>query len=198
MLSGVILRNFKNLEKCILKSKIIQIHPYGLIFCRIKTTTSSDLPHLKKLNISKLLIAGMPAIAKIEIESDKMFEKINSNSKFIWYHSKETFENEEGKVLDEANRSNEQKAAKKHKPQLDFDNMEWVLMKEGINSKMCTLSEDCENRYVKVVCIPSDGEREGKAIECRSNYLVQKKIDLQMLPMTERHKLTTQKLDSDK
>ena len=40
-----------------------------------------NLPNVKKLNISKLLIAGMPALVKTEFEPEHLSETIKSNSK---------------------------------------------------------------------------------------------------------------------
>lgn len=126
------------------------------------------------------MIAGLAAIAKIEIEADpSQFEKVNENSKYLWYYSDKEI------VKSEIDKNTK-------------DNLEWILMEEGRNLKSCILHECTENRYMKVIVIPSDGERDGRALEVISKDIVLEKIDLNEFPMTERHKLTGKYLASDR
>ena len=89
----------------------------------------------------------------------------------------------------------------KKKTVFDTENVEWILInfdKNGLNSKYCIVTEECRNRLIKVVCIPNDGKRDGIALEHISTSIVQESINLETLPMTERHKETSSYLDSNK
>lgn len=141
---------------------------------------SVNLPCIKKLSISKLLIAGMSGVVKIEFDADEnLIESLTENTKYMWYYSEKAYEKEE--------------IGKNTK-----DNCEWVLMEEGLNMRSCQLHDCTENRFLKVVSVPSDGERDGQAFEIISKDTVMKKIDLNDLPMTERHGMTKDYLSSDK
>lgn len=149
-----------------------------------------DLPFVKKLNLSKLLISGMPATIKSDFEPEYLIDQISVNSKYFWYYSDKIFSD---KV--------EETPASKKKPVFDTENVEWILInfdKNGLNSKYCILTEECRNRLIKVVCIPNDGKRDGIAQEHISTSIVQEAINLEKLPMTERHKETNSYLDSNK
>ena len=126
------------------------------------------------------MIAGLAAIAKIEIDADpSQFEKVNENSKYKWYYSDKEFEKSE---IDKFTK----------------DNLEWILMEEGRNLKSCVLHECTQNRYIKVIVIPSDGERDGRALEAISKDPVLEKVNINEFPMTYRHKMTDKYLASDR
>ena len=127
-----------------------------------------NLPLLKKISISKHLIAGLTAIAKIDFEAgENRVELLNENSKFMWFHS--------------GNEINE-----------------WILMKEGKCLRSCLLNECTVNFYIKLVVTPSDGERDGKQLEVISKDVVNERLDLNEFPMTRRHELTSEYLKDDK
>ncbi len=141
---------------------------------------SVNLPCIKKMSISKLLIAGMSGVVKLEFDAEEnLIETLSQNSKYMWYYSEKAYEREE--------------IGKNTK-----DNVEWILMEEGFNVRACKLHDCTENRFIKVVCIPSDGKRDGQAFEAISKETVMKKIELMDLPMTERHMMTKEYLKSDK
>ena len=148
-----------------------------------------NLPTIKKIALSKLLIAGMPAVVKIETDSQISNEQLSKFSKFSWYKSVNTFENP---IPDTIN------SEKIKLDQNQYDKLDWALMAEGENKRLCVLDEDCENRLIKIECIPNDGSREGLAVQHLTNYLVNKKLDLINFPMTDRHKLTKEKLTDNK
>ena len=148
-----------------------------------------NLPTIKKIALSKLLIAGMPAIAKIETDSQISNEQLSKFYKFSWYKSVNTFENP---VPDTVN------SEKIKLDQNELNTIEWKLMADGVDKRLCVLDEDCENRLIKIECIPNDGSREGLAVQQLTNYLVNKKLDLINFPMTDRHKLTKEKLTDKK
>ena len=148
-----------------------------------------NLPNVKKLNISKLLIAGMPALVKTEFEPEHLSGTIKSNSKYFWYYSSQKFEEKAEETLN------------KKKITYSTENIEWNLMNlenNGQNLKSCYLNEDHHNRLIKVVCIPNDSKRDGVAVEQISTTTVLKRIDLDKLPMTERHLETSSYLSSNK
>jgi hypothetical protein len=151
----------------------------------------------------------MPALVKTEIEETDsndldLLEKITKFSKYFWYYSKETidecqenYEQPDDKQrsvstteTDSSNKPNRQQRQQSCKPKVNLDSIEWIFFDNGENKKACLLTEICENRLIKVVCIPNDGNRDGIALETVSNQAVQKCIDLNTLPMTDRHKLT--------
>ena len=80
----------------------------------------------------------------------------------------------------------------------EFDTNDWELVNEGVNNRMIYLNENAENKYVKIVCTPNDGIRDGLPIEVISNKTVEKHFDINELPMTDRHKLTTEKMRDNK
>jgi hypothetical protein len=75
---------------------------------------------------------------------------------------------------------------------------EWELLSEGINNRMIILNENSENKFIKLVCVPSDGTRDGVAIEVFSQNAVQKFFDVNELPMTLRHSFTTERMSGNK
>jgi hypothetical protein len=132
------------------------------------------------MSISKLMVADMPGIVKVEFDAEERFlEKIIENSKYTWYYTTEVFDKE----------------AINKTTKLD---LEWTLMEEGLNLKACRLHECTKGRFIKVVCVPADGERDGLAFEVVSKDTVLSKIDLNDMPMTLRHEQTREYLNSDK
>ena len=76
----------------------------------------------------------------------------------------------------------------------EFDKNEWELLNEGVNNRMIYLNSNTENKYIKVVCTPNDGTRDGLIVEIISKKTIENLFQLYELPMTDRHKLTTEKL----
>ena len=131
-----------------------------------------NLPVIKKIELPKVLIAGFPATLQTFIESNSSSELISKNSKYFWY-SRES---------------------------LDI-NANWNLINvesNGSNLKWCLLTADCFDCLIKVICIPSDGERDGLPIECVSATTVKQHIPSDKLPMSERHLQTSSFLESNK
>jgi hypothetical protein len=98
-----------------------------------------NLPALKKVSLSKTLIAGMSALVKIEAEPESNFEELNSNSFFSWFVSVEKFQS-----------SASDKFKLPHQGELD--KMKWNLLEEGLNKKSIVLGDECENRLIKGKC----------------------------------------------
>ncbi|CAF0767148.1 unnamed protein product [Brachionus calyciflorus] len=147
-----------------------------------------NLPTVKKINMPKILIAGMPAMVKLDFESDESTQQIlNKNSLFKWYSSQSVYE--------PANLI-ELESDKKSKKPISLDGIEWDLIDEGIAKKTIVLDENTENKLIKVECYPKDDVREGIAVEAVTANPVLQKIDKAHMPMTERHKLTQNRLDS--
>ena len=104
----------------------------------------------------------------VTISTDKE-DKIVDKCKFQWYIS--------SKVLDRS---------------------KWELLSEGVNKRVIHLDDKCDKKYLKLVCIPSDGKRYGIPIETVSNKPIEKLFEIKDLPMSDRHKLTKQELDGNK
>jgi hypothetical protein len=123
-----------------------------------------NLPFVKKIEISKILLVGMRATVQTIFDSNTT-EAIKLNSKYFWYFSSKEEETKWNLI--------------------HFNN-------NGTNiSKSCILTEDCLDSFIKVMCIPNDGQRDGIPIEVISLNKVQNKINnLDNLPMTERHLIT--------
>ena len=131
----------------------------------------------------------MPALVKTEFEPEHLSGTIKSNSKYFWYYSSQKFEEKAEETLN------------KKKITYSTENIEWNLMNlenNGQNLKSCYLNEDHHNRLIKVVCIPNDSKRDGVAVEQISTTTFLKRIDLDKLPMTERHLETSSYLSSNK
>ncbi len=133
----------------------------------------------------------MPAIAKIEVEYPELAETLNKHSVFNWYFSKQKIASGHKDVLNNLNQ----------KLKLDrgeLQNIEWIPVKrDESRPKLCVLDEQCVERLIKVEVIPSDGNRQGLAIDTISTNIVVEKFNLDDFPMTDRHKLTSQFVDSD-
>ena len=125
-----------------------------------------NLPFVKKIEISKILLVGMSATVQTIFNSNTA-EAIKLNAKYFWYFSSKEEEEKTKWNL------------------INFNN-------NGTNiSKSCILTEDCLDSFIKVVCIPNDGLRDGLPIEVISLNKVQNLINnLDNLPMTERHLIT--------
>lgn len=74
---------------------------------------------------------------------------------------------------------------------------QWKLIDEGVNKKMCILKNDCENKNLRIVGVPSDGKREGLPVEVISTNEIRPSLNVDKLPMTDRHKHTTSKLNGN-
>lgn len=149
-----------------------------------------NLPSIKKFNITKILIAGMPALVKCEFEGDSSTHEIlEQKSLFKWYISDNVYE-----PVDLIELESDKKSIK---IPINLDTIKWNLIEEGVSKRIINLEENFENRLIKVECYPNDGTREGIAVETVSTSPVLKKIDKTKLPMTERHMYTQNRLDSN-
>jgi hypothetical protein len=116
-----------------------------------------------------IILFSITSIEPVFVITDKE-DKFIDKCKFKWYISSNQFNN----------------------------NNEWELLNEGVNNRMIYLNSKCENKYLKVVCTPNDGSRDGLSVEVISNKIVEKQFELNELPMTDRHKLTTEKLSGNR
>lgn len=149
-----------------------------------------NLPCVKKFNLTKILIAGMPALVKCEFEGDtSTHELLERNSLFKWYISDTVYE-----PVDLTELESDKKSKNKS---INLDKIKWSLIDEGVSKPMINLDEEFENRLIKVECYPNDGTREGIAVETVSVSPVLKQIDRTKLPMTERHLYTQNRLDTN-
>jgi hypothetical protein len=149
---------------------------YVLKFTNQAFQVCVDLPALKKLTLPKLLIAGLPAVAKIQTETEASYELINKYSHFYWYCSENQIEDIE---------------------KVKHAELEWRLISDGVGKKFCIIHEYCENKLIKLVCIPSNGKQKGLAIEAVSGTICMKGLDMSKFPMTFRHKETLKHTDSN-
>ena len=95
-----------------------------------------NLPAIKKLSLSKVLIAGMSAIVKVEVEPESNFDEVNTFSHFSWFASADAFDSN-GNV-------------KFVMPSFEsLNKLEWRMLGEGVNKKMHVLQKDCENKLIK-------------------------------------------------
>lgn len=153
-----------------------------------------NLPSLKKVSLPKLMLAGMPAICKLDIDSDHTWDVLATHSKFLWYISESEFNQND---LDAEKRN----SLKKSKPSSGVNTaaLTWNLLEEGVGKKYFILDQKkCLNRFVKVECVPGDGNRNGLAVEAVSTGIVRVSPDLESMPMTQSHKLTRERLSSNK
>jgi hypothetical protein len=149
-----------------------------------------NLPAIQRIALPKVLIAGMPAIVKIETDCpDDENSSINKNSLFNWYTSDCSF-SEADKVASSEKGKNKVKA-------FDLQSVKWNLIDSGVGKKICYLSDKCANSLVKVECMPSDGKREGVAVQAISSNPVAEPIEIEKMPMSERHQLTKSKLQNN-
>ena len=148
-----------------------------------------NLPSFKKIALPKLMIAGMPTLVKVELDS-KDNNMLLSNSTFKWFKSETRHKLEEPEI------GKDEKKKKVKIPNLH--SIKWQLISEGMNNKFCVLDLDCAERYVKVECIPSDGKRRGMAVEVVSNSTVRNQLQIENMPMTASHEITRERLNSNK
>jgi hypothetical protein len=73
----------------------------------------------------------------------------------------------------------------------------WHLIDEGVDKRFCFLKSDFEKKLIKVKCTPNDGTRNGLPVELTSQSGVKRLFDIDELPMTKRHAMTTNKLAGD-
>lgn len=147
-----------------------------------------NVPSLHKVSLPKILIAGMPAVAKIEIDSaEEQHDAIHKHSEFVWYVSETQFNEDDKKLPPGKN---------KHlKKSFDLSQVKWHLIDQGFARKMCILDRNTANKLVKVVCIPRDEKREGLAVEVVSSAPVMEPMEMEKMAMFERHKHTQHKID---
>ena len=146
-----------------------------------------NLPSIEKISLLKLAMAGFPTVAKIECESIE----IERNSIFNWYVSDRCFTIDDRVPL---------ATDKKKKIKVfDVSQVKWRLLegKSGRAKRMCMLDKDVANHLLRVECIPSDGKREGVAVEAISAYPVDEGLPMNELPMFARHQLTKERLAND-
>lgn len=153
-------------------------------------TVAVDLPSIKKVSLSKLLVVGLPAIAKLEGDSQDLTEALNKYSKFNWYCSKEKFESGNKDIL---NNINQKLKIAPH----ELEKIEWNLISLDDSRKLIILDEQTEDKLIKVEVTPSDGNRNGLAVDAISTNIVVKKFNLEDFPMSDRHKLTKHLVDSN-
>jgi hypothetical protein len=150
-----------------------------------------NLPSVKAIKLPKLMIAGLPTLIKIDIDSDHSEDLITQNSVFAWYSSDLTFNQEE---LDAS-----KAAAGKKKPVTpNLSNVKWELLEEGVGKRFHLLEKTCANKYIKVECRPSDGKRSGVVVDYVSTGLVREPVELENTPMFQSHALTKEKLSGDR
>lgn len=169
-----------------------------------------NLPSVEKMSLPKLMLTGMPSVVKIECEN---IDEIERNSMFIWYASETSFA---AAVADEVVEPPAAAAAadvikkststasvvsvvgEKKKPKaLDLSNVKWQLIDQGKAKRMLILDANLVNRLVRVECVPSDGNREGLAVEAISSNSVRLGPEIDKMPMSTRHALTATRLDSE-
>lgn len=146
----------------------------------------------------KLMVAGLPAVVKIECDNN---EDVERNSMFTWYASESCMSTDEENKSPNTSTTNTATlptTTEKKKPkQFDLSNVKWKLIDEGKAKRMCVLGADLVGRLVRVECMPNDGKRDGLAVEAVSTSLVVSGPELDKMAMSERHKLTANTVDSD-
>jgi hypothetical protein len=156
-----------------------------------KYSVCVNLPSMKKIALPKLIIAGFPTHAKIDVDSDHLDETIIQNSLFSWYSSRLTFNPEEFDASKSAKKN-------KNKNLPVISSLEWDLIEQGVGKKYCLINESLANKFIRIECQPSDGKRKGLAIENYSNSLIMPTLDKGSMAMTINHKMTQNRLNSDK
>lgn len=148
-----------------------------------------NLPTVKKIQLPGISIAGFPSVVRLEFESNEPNKDvIIEKSYFKWYTSE---------IISRA----EAKELKKSKNKRFYSNLiskiNWNLIDEGVSKRKLVLNESSANRLLKIECFPKDFDREGFRLESVSDDIVMEKIDLEKMPMTNRHKYTQTDLDSN-
>jgi hypothetical protein len=155
-----------------------------------------NLPAIVNLHLSESMIAGLPIVAKLEVDDVEYdSNKINLYSKMSWLSTKTKIDQ---------NKFNEWKKIKLKKPHFTppdesyFNSLEWEVLSEGTNKKYLILNDESEGKLIKCICIPNDGTgRDGIPFEKVASCLVEPKLDLNNFPMTRRHNLTKDKMDKN-
>jgi hypothetical protein len=155
---------------------------------------SLNVPTLKSVKLPKLLIAGMPALVKLDLDSPHTAEVIDENSTFTWYCTERTFTPEEI----EASRA----AAVSKKKAVTYSDLwgavRWWMLEEGVARKWRVMEPSCTDRFIRVECVPSDGKRTGVAVEGVSAGVCKAPMELESMPMTRGHELTKERLSGDR
>ncbi len=154
------------------KNENAWIENYTLKFNNQNYKVLVNLPVIKKIELPKLLIAGFSATVQTLNESNSNSEIINKNSKYFWYSREATNIDAKWNLINVAG--------------------------NGSNSKWCILTNDCFDCFIKVICFPNDGLRDGLPIECVSANTVKEHIPSDKLPMSERHLHTSSYLEFKK
>lgn len=165
-----------------------------------------NLPYVKKIMLPKLMFSKMPALIRLEFDNDDetTCTLVEKNSTYQWFHSRLDYdalvaEHEKANPPKGSSFKTTSTGAKKNQqpPQLDADLIDWVLFDEGVNKRVCYLTEATDNKLLRVVVIPNDGKRKGFAVEAVSATKVEAKLDLDRYAMTERHAMTKELLKGD-
>lgn len=142
-----------------------------------------NLPSIQKISLPKLIIAGMPTVVNVEYETEDGID-LGRSSIFKWYLSDTCFSENDKQTTD-----------KKKPKSFDLFKVHWNLVGEDLSKRMCVLDRNATGRLVKVECIPNDGKREGVAVEVVSTNPIVEALEIEKMPMFERHKLTQNKLN---
>ena len=149
-----------------------------------------DLPAIKKISMSKLLVCGLSVSAKVEATTDTDdvdAAMLMRHSIFRWYCSEQRVENGEADsvALNVAKKLVATGSA-------DAAYLTWKLLHSGFGRREFVLGDECAGRLLKVECVPSDGVRQGLALEHLSTNVALNGFHLAAFPMTERHALTAE------
>ncbi len=140
-----------------------------------------NLPSVDKIIVPKLLLAGLPVAAKLECS-----DEVQRHSMFSWYASEALFDDDDKKP---------DPSHKKKPKAFDLSNVKWRKVDEARGRRVSVIEKESVGRLIRVECVPSDGQREGVAVEAVSTTVVVAGPDVDSLPMSERHKLTASCLD---
>jgi 2',5'-phosphodiesterase len=106
-------------------------------------------PNVFKMKLPSVLTAGFPVYPKLELEfADPL------KSKYVWYSLAE----------------NEDTTSRKRRRTDSIPAEDW---KEICHSYTCNLTDQEIGKKIKLECIPSDGERDGKAVVAECTTTVQ-------------------------
>jgi hypothetical protein len=144
---------------------------------------SLNVPAIKRIALSHLLLAGMPAICKIEVDNyynnesqttlyDEYEKRVNNNSTFFWYCSKDEFAFDDQVPHDNHLSSNKVNALVQRRKKEMLEKVEWQLIASGTSMKMFRLKEECHKKLIKVECVPNDGVKRGKDSKWNNYFVV--------------------------
>lgn len=174
-----------------LETKNINAWQEGFI---LKTRTQDfkvciNLPSIKKVQLPRISIAGFPSVVRLEFEpNEQNKDLITNNSYFKWFTSE---------IISHAQAKELKRSKNKRSYPFLISEINWYLIDEGVSKRKLDLSESSANRLLKIECFPKDTDREGFRLETISDDIVMEKLDLEKMPMTNRHKYTQTFLDSN-